>query len=816
MRSRILVWVILFILVNTPTWAQNGAIKLIQAVESEVVLELTVTPFDTDDVDEAGSLYQKISIPNLGKTSVPGHPQVPVSGTMVGVSDPGRVNIEVVETESTVLDDYYLYPSPKLVIKEENGVKYPVEEFYRDDTAYSINSFYPGQIVKLDETGYMRDQAVVRVLFYPVQFNPTTREIRFYSRIKVKVSWPTAASAKTQIKRQPQNGTYDNLFKKNFINNKTLPSPLVQETLSLAISAQQQEFSPDPGYKISIKEDGLYRITRTDLEAAGGDLSGVDPATITMLHLGREIPIYVAGVEDGIFDPTDYVEFYAQAINNKYTNTNVYWLNYGVGNGLRLSETDGSLSGPAPVPTEYRTMIHLEEDRTYWGEIPNGADKDPWFWARIYYPATSNYPREHTINFKLDHVVRSGNCEIKVSLQGRTNTSTDPDHHTKIYLNDNQIDDQWWDGQIEFTHQISVPQSYLVNGTNTLKVYSVGDTGSVLDQIYLNWIEIDYDHLYAAESDVLTFDGQVGARYQYEITDFTSSEIELYDITDPYNIIRIVNFTVESDSPGYKLIFQQNGGTCKYLALTSNQRKSPQNIVLDNPSNLSNPTNAADYIIITYDDFYDSLQPLADFRTQQGMRVVTVGLSDVYDEFNYGLSEPKSIRNFLKYAYQNWVSPAPTYVLLVGDANMDYKDNFGFGKTNYMPTYFLEASGMNHAPSDNWYVCVSGDDFLPDMLLGRMSVQTTADVSAVVNKIINYEQSPAVDNWNLRVLLAADDELELLVNNKPIGAGTAVKVGENYGLRVTYVGDLQERIAAMANAEAEAAAADSQAAPPTA
>ncbi len=54
----------------------------------------------------------------------------------------------------------------------------------------------------------------------------------------------------------------------------------------------------------------------------------------------------------------------------------------------------------------------------------------------------------------------------------------------------------------------------------------------------------------------------------------------------------------------------------------------------------------------------------------------------------------------------------------------------------------------------------------------------------------------------------ADDELELLVNNKPIGTGTAVKVGENYGLRVTYVGDLQERIAAMANEETEAPAAE--------
>lgn len=54
---------------------------------------------------------------------------------------------------------------------------------------------------------------------------------------------------------------------------------------------------------------------------------------------------------------------------------------------------------------------------------------------------------------------------------------------------------------------------------------------------------------------------------------------------------------------------------------------------------------------------------------------------------------------------------------------------------------------------------------------------------------------------------SADDELELLVNNKPIGTGTAVKVGENYGLRVTYIGDLQERIAAMAKEQMESKAA---------
>jgi len=43
----------------------------------------------------------------------------------------------------------------------------------------------------------------------------------------------------------------------------------------------------------------------------------------------------------------------------------------------------------------------------------------------------------------------------------------------------------------------------------------------------------------------------------------------------------------------------------------------------------------------------------------------------------------------------------------------------------------------------------------------------------------------------------ADEELEILVSNKQIGLGRAVKVGENFGIRVTYIGDIRQRIAAM-------------------
>ena len=44
---------------------------------------------------------------------------------------------------------------------------------------------------------------------------------------------------------------------------------------------------------------------------------------------------------------------------------------------------------------------------------------------------------------------------------------------------------------------------------------------------------------------------------------------------------------------------------------------------------------------------------------------------------------------------------------------------------------------------------------------------------------------------------SAEEDLDLHVNNKPIGRGVAVKVGENFGIRLTSIGSRKERIEAM-------------------
>lgn len=51
----------------------------------------------------------------------------------------------------------------------------------------------------------------------------------------------------------------------------------------------------------------------------------------------------------------------------------------------------------------------------------------------------------------------------------------------------------------------------------------------------------------------------------------------------------------------------------------------------------------------------------------------------------------------------------------------------------------------------------------------------------------------------------AEEDLEIRINNKRIGEGSAVKIGENFGIRVNYIGDPEDRINAMGPDQADSA-----------
>lgn len=52
----------------------------------------------------------------------------------------------------------------------------------------------------------------------------------------------------------------------------------------------------------------------------------------------------------------------------------------------------------------------------------------------------------------------------------------------------------------------------------------------------------------------------------------------------------------------------------------------------------------------------------------------------------------------------------------------------------------------------------------------------------------------------LELQKSSDEPLDVLVNNKHIATGTAVKVGEKFGIQVNEVGSARERVQALADA----------------
>ena len=201
------------------------------------------------------------------------------------------------------------------------------------------------------------------------------------------------------------------------------------------------------------------------------------------------------------------------------------------------------------------------------------------------------------------------------------------------------------------------------------------------------------------------------------------------------------------------------------MRLTPGSSLMPDSLVVDTPSDLRSLRTDIDYIIIAHNQFLAEVEDLKTIREQGGLGVEIVDVQDIYDEFSYGIKDVTAIKDFLRYAYSNWhATDHPTYVVLVGDATYDYRDNLGLassGKADLVPTYLgyrgSLGSSVGATASDNWFVSVDGDDPLPDMVIGRLCVKTIQDLQNIIDKIETYENS-LPDEWHSRVLFAADSD----------------------------------------------------------
>ena len=177
------------------------------------------------------------------------------------------------------------------------------------------------------------------------------------------------------------------------------------------------------------------------------------------------------------------------------------------------------------------------------------------------------------------------------------------------------------------------------------------------------------------------------------------------------------------------IVHQRIVCSISFLGTDGNPRKSISNIMVPER-----------YVIVSPLEFHETLQPFIDWKRQIGFEVELLASDELHRD---------SIRSILQgyYKHSTLLSPSPSYVLLVGDVDklMSYPGR------KHLP-------GVGSHLTDLYYVEYT-DDALPEVKLGRLSVEDTLQLRQVLTKIIQYERFDVVDTQFLnRVLLVAGEE----------------------------------------------------------
>lgn len=729
---------------------------LIESDDQHIVLEWTAPPYQVSAAEIEGQAFQRLSIPSCPPAGRPGDPELPVCTALLGIPPDVPFSLRILEVESLSLPGKWLLPPlPEPAIEEKVPWTGPesirvVGERYSPGPAYRSDAPFPPQPAALGEPAFLRHQRLVAISFSPFQYDPRSGRLLYFPRLRLEIAFGESHEAMGEVAEPPE---FERLLAHTLLNYAQARH--FRRTVSVPLDLPPAP--PNPGWRIPVLQEGVYRLTYPRLQEAGLPVENLDPRTLRLFRYGQEVAIRVLGEEDGRFDPQDAVLFYGRPLyDNRYTDAEVYWLTYGGEPGRRMAKRDGTPGG-GTIPTSFTTVEHLEENHNYYSIMPWRPDHDHWFWNYTYpeggiFAQTYSFPAHPLAG-------ETYTATLRVHLHGGNRDDyVNPDHHIRVFLNDTFLGDLWWDGRVELTPTWAFSSTLFQPSGNTVRIEAPGDTGAVADWVVYDWLELEERRLFAAEGDRISWEGPAGT-WEYHLTGFSQPDIFLLDVTETDAPVEIVSATVIPVGSTYSLHFTDAATrTTRYLAVSDGQVLEPASIEPADPVNLRDPANGADYIIITHGDFYTQAQTLASFRAGQGLRARAVDVQDVYDLFAYGRRTPEALHDFLAYAYENWLPPAPSYVVLIGDGHFDPKDHRGYGLSEYILPYLAFVDPwMGETAADNRYVCLSGEDLLPDMHLGRLPANTSAEARAMVNKVIAYEGSPPSGDWRTRGLFAADN-----------------------------------------------------------
>ena len=303
-------------------------------------------------------------------------------------------------------------------------------------------------------------------------------------------------------------------------------------------------------------------------------------------------------------------------------------------------------------------------------------------------------------------------------------------------MNNQFLQSVQWDGRVWQSIRIPFAQNLLLPGENNLKIRYLSIGSNYSNRFSFDQFNVLYHRLLIARENELIFSRPEEGDFSYTITGLTDPDLQIWNISDPLQPVRLLDYGFENQALTFSNL-QSNKTNYIIFGASAIWTPEMETTVLED---FNSEESIADYLIISPREFISPLQPFVDWRTNQGLKVKIIDLQTIYNQFNFGISHPIAIKNFMKSIFQSWGTP-PTYVLVVGDGHWDLQNDLPTLENYFPPNFVWVDPVQGEIDSLSDMVAVVGDDPIPDALIGRFPVNNEQELTAIISKIIAFEQS---------------------------------------------------------------------------
>ncbi|MBN1423445.1 hypothetical protein JXA88_02710 [Candidatus Fermentibacteria bacterium] len=173
--------------------------------------------------------------------------------------------------------------------------------------------------------------------------------------------------------------------------------------------------------------------------------------------------------------------------------------------------------------------------------------------------------------------------------------------------------------------------------------------------------------------------------------------------------------------------------------------------------------NGNRYLVISRTAFDAQTPQFVEWKTRQGygVEVVTLESLGYSGSAITGTTCLNATKNYILNAYNTWPDGLD-FVLLIGDM---YSSNYA--GSVWTQTFYNYFYGQGNRPHDQWYGFLEGNDVFADIMVGRMSASSTADMTTLLGKTVGYEKTPYIDGtWQKRAIMTLDAGISETINVK--------------------------------------------------